>query len=90
MHPLVLAEVSRGGFVESIHMGSIAVVNAQGQLLHCAGDPHVRTFTRSTLKPFQAMPFVHGGGAAQLGFAMPELALMCGSHSGESLHIDVV
>jgi L-asparaginase II len=56
MHPAVLADVTRGGFAESVHMGSIAVVHTLGELLHCAGDPHVWTFTRSALKPFQAMP----------------------------------
>ncbi len=89
-HPLVLAEVTRGGFVESVHMGCIAVVNARDELLHYAGDPHVWTFTRSTLKPFQAIPLVHKGGAAHFGFAAPELALMCASHSGEPLHTDIV
>ncbi|MDQ9169040.1 asparaginase [Oxalobacteraceae bacterium R-40] len=90
MRPLALAEVTRGDFVESIHMGCVAVVNAQGELLYCAGDPHFWTFTRSTLKPFQAIPFVHAGGAAHFGFAAPELALMCASHSGEPVHADIV
>lgn len=90
MQSITLAEVRRGGFLESVHKGCIAVVNARGELLHYAGDPHFWTFTRSTLKPFQAIPFVHAGGPAHFGFSARELALMCASHSGEPVHTDIV
>ena len=46
-----LTVVTRGDAVESVHAGSVAVVDADGTLLYAAGDPHVRTFTRSALKP---------------------------------------
>ncbi len=48
--------------VESVHTGSVAVVDRRGQLLYSAGDPDTLTFTRSALKPLQALPFVAGGG----------------------------
>lgn len=85
-----LAEVTRGGQVESIHFGAVAVVNMHGELLYRAGDPHFLTFTRSTLKPFQALPFLRDGGLAHFGFGSRELALMCASHSGEAMHVDIV
>ncbi|MCK7493714.1 MAG: asparaginase [Comamonadaceae bacterium] len=47
-------------------------------------------FTRSTLKPFQALPFVLDQGQIRLGFGPPEIALMCGSHSGEERHVEAV
>lgn len=84
-----LAEVTRGGHVESIHFGSIAVVNAKGELVYAAGDPSFMTFTRSTIKPFQALPFMQGGGAAHYGFGRRELALLCASHSGEPMHTEL-
>ena len=90
MKPALLAEVTRGGWVESMHYGSVAVVNRHGQVLYQAGDPHFLTFTRSTLKPFQAMPFVAEQGLAQFRFGKQELALMCASHSGEPKHIQLV
>jgi L-asparaginase II len=90
MQAVALAEVKRGGFVESVHMGCVAVADARGELLYCAGDPHFWTFTRSTLKPFQAIPFVHAGGAEYFGFSSRELALMCASHSGEPVHTERV
>jgi L-asparaginase II len=85
-----LVEVTRGNDVESIHFGSVAVVNTRGDLLYQAGDPDFLTFTRSTLKPFQAAPFLRAGGPARFGFTTREVALLCASHSGEAMHIEAV
>ncbi|HEY0847190.1 MAG TPA: asparaginase [Noviherbaspirillum sp.] len=85
-----LAEVTRGGEVESVHAGAVAVVNTNGELLYHAGDPHFPTFTRSTIKPFQALPFMCAGGPARFGFGNREMALMCASHSGEPVHVSTV
>jgi len=49
-----VSALPRGAAVESIHYGSIAVVDRQGRLLSAAGDPAFVTMTRSALKPFQA------------------------------------
>lgn len=85
-----LAVATRGGDIESVHYGSIAVVDARGRLIACAGDPHASTFTRSALKPLQALPFVRDGGPQRFGFSPPQVALMCASHSGEARHVDGV
>jgi L-asparaginase II len=85
-----LAVVTRGDGVDAVHYGSVAVVDRSGRLLHAAGDPEFPTMTRSTLKPFQAIPFVAAGGAERFGFAPPELALLCASHSGEPRHVEAV
>lgn len=90
MHFAPLAEVTRGDDVESVHFGAVAVVDANGTLVYQAGDPHFPTFTRSTIKPFQALPFLQDGGLAHFGFGSRELALMCASHSGEPMHIATV
>lgn len=73
--------------VESVHYGSVAVVDAAGALLWSVGDPGAFTFSRSTLKPFQALPFVEAGGIAHLGFDDSETAMLCASHSGEDMHV---
>ncbi|MCC6867750.1 MAG: asparaginase, partial [Burkholderiales bacterium] len=54
-----------------------------------AGDPLRTTFTRSTLKPFQALPFVAAGGIARFALTVPETALLCASHSGEPRHVEL-
>ena len=42
-----LAIVTRGGATESVHYGSVAVVDRDGNLLHRAGDVTAPIFTRS-------------------------------------------
>lgn len=82
-----LAEVLRGNAVESIHFGAVAVVDRSGRVVRCAGDPYTLTFTRSALKPLQALPFTAAGGVERFGFSPAQVALMCASHSGEPRHV---
>jgi L-asparaginase II len=85
-----LVETTRGGTTECVHYGSIAVTDAAGHLVAGAGDPESLNFTRSALKPLQAVPFVEDGGMERYRFGSHELALMCASHSGEAMHVGVV
>ncbi|MDB5793602.1 MAG: asparagine amidohydrolase [Massilia sp.] len=92
MHAVPLVATTRGypssGYVvENVHAGSIAVVDSAGRLIAWAGDPQYPTFTRSALKPFQALPFLLSNGPAKFGLAQDELALLCASHSGEEKHL---
>jgi L-asparaginase II len=82
-----LVEHTRGPMAEIVHAGAIAVVNAQGQLQAGVGDPHAMAFTRSTLKPFQALPFLQAGGVQHFGFSAAQTALLCASHNGEDMHV---
>ena len=85
-----LAEVVRGPAVESVHLGAVAVVDRGGRVLRATGDPYLLTYTRSALKPLQALPFAAGGGIERFGFSVPQVALMCASHSGEPRHVEAV
>jgi len=82
-----LAAVLRGDAVDSVHVGSVAVVDREGRLLYAAGDPGFLTMTRSSLKPFQAMPFAAADGIRRFDFSPPQVALLCASHSGEPRHV---
>jgi L-asparaginase II len=84
--PTVLAETTRGGIVESVHHGAIAVVDVAGNLVASAGDVERVFFYRSSAKPFQAIPVVESGAADRFGWTERELALCCASHSGEPHH----
>jgi L-asparaginase II len=79
----------RGGHPENIHHGSLAVVNAQGELLASVGDVDSPLFTRSSLKPFQAMPLI-ALAADRMGLDDADVALLCASHSGEPMHVERV
>jgi L-asparaginase II len=82
-----LIETSRGGTLECLHFGALAVADAEGRLVASAGDPHWLAFTRSTLKALQALPFVRAGGPQLFNFTRENVALMCASHSGEPMHV---
>lgn len=85
--PPVVVRFIRGDFVESVHRVHVAVVSSQGQPLAGAGDPDVRVFPRSALKPLFAETMV-GLGLAPDGDDL--LALVASSHSGEAMHVDGV
>ena len=85
-----LFETTRGEIVESVHYGSIAVVDSNGKLIASYGDPKAVTFLRSSAKPFQALPFVEHGGVEHFNFTLRELSLSCSSHVGSDLHVQTV
>jgi L-asparaginase II len=82
-----LIELLRGGTLECVHFGAVAVADAQGKLVASAADPQWISFSRSTLKALQALPFVEGGGPRAFGFSRENVAMMCASHSGEPMHV---
>ncbi|MFY3384970.1 asparaginase [Paracidovorax sp. MALMAid1276] len=85
-----LIESTRGDLAECQHWGAVAVTNRDGRVLARAGDPYAMAFTRSTIKAFQALPFMMAGGARALGWGAAELAMLCASHSGEPMHVQQV
>jgi L-asparaginase II len=82
-----LIQLSRGGLTECVHFGALAVVNARDELQAFVGKPHMMSFTRSTLKALQALPFMQAGGAQEFGLTQPEVAMLCASHNGEDMHV---
>ena len=82
----VLAEVTRGDVVESVHRGAVVVVDTEGSLVAWAGNVDHVTYFRSAAKPFQAIPVVESGAAEAFGFTERELALSCSSHDSTPDH----
>ncbi|MBI3676094.1 MAG: asparaginase [Proteobacteria bacterium] len=82
----VLVEVTRGERVESVHRGAIAIARADGRLAFALGDVETPVYSRSSLKPIQALPLVESGAADAFGLSDEEIALACASHSGEPMH----
>ena len=81
---MILAEVVRSSFVESVHHGSIVVLDADGRVVAEAGDVTGPSFPRSSNKPLQTVGMLRAG----LRTAEPaDLALISGSHFGEPFHV---
>ena len=85
--PPILARVTRGDRVESVHRGSVAVVDEDGCLLASAGLPRAGIYWRSAAKPFQAMALLDAGGERAFRLGSDEIALLCASHGGEPRHV---
>src|ERR1035437_976681 len=81
--PAHLATVRRGGALEAVVRGHIAVVDGTGTLLGGAGAPAAVTPRRSCVKPLQALPFIRRA-ADVLGASDEEIAVACASHGGRS------
>src|SRR3954447_1004650 len=85
----VLARVYRGPRVESEHRGSVAVLDSRGNRVAACGRAEGAVYTRSTAKPFQAIPLLLAGGEKAFRLGDAEIALMCASHGGEPRHVAV-
>src|SRR5687768_14873217 len=79
----VLAHVTRGGVVESVHRASVAVTASDGTVLHAWGSVDDPVFPRSSNKPLQSVAMVRAG----LTLPPHHLALASASHSGEPFHL---
>ena len=82
----VLAKVTRGDLVESLHLGHLMVLNADGSIYLSKGSPELPIYPRSAIKSLQAAAMLKAG----LKVEENELAIICASHSGAQNHIDLV
>ncbi len=85
-----LVRVERGGVEEAIHLGHLAVVDADGQVHASLGDPGHVAYFRSCAKPFQAIGSLSTGIAARYGLSAEHIAIMAASHNGEPRHVEIV
>jgi L-asparaginase II len=83
------AVVTRGHGIDAWHDAAIAVVDGRGHVTHARGDAHLITFTRSAIKPLQALPLCLTGTREALAIDDEELALAAASHDGGDLQRDV-
>jgi len=82
----VLAKVTRGDLVESLHLGHLVVLNTDGSTYLSKGSPELPIYPRSAIKSLQVAAMCKAG----LKVKLNELAIICASHSGSQNHIDLV
>lgn len=85
--PAPLVRVVRSGLEESVHVGHVAVCDADGRLLAGIGDPHRTVFARSSMKPLQASVSIRRMAAEP---SDDLVAVACGSHNAEPDHVRAV
>lgn len=81
-----VAEVIRGGWVESVHAGHAVIVDPDGSVVRSWGRPEDPVLLRSAAKPLL--------GAGMLGAGLDldgeHLAIAVSSHNGEPIHVRAV
>jgi len=82
-----LVRVVRSGLEESVHLGHVAVCDADGRLVAAVGDPHRLVFARSSMKPLQAAVSTR---RIRATLADDLVAVACGSHNAEPDHVRAV
>jgi L-asparaginase II len=87
MQSVPIADILRGGRVESHHNGAFVVADSAGKIVMSGGDPARAVFPRSAIKGMQALPLVVSGAADRFGLTGAELALACASHAGGPVHV---
>ena len=82
MADILMAEIMRGGAVESTHFGSGVLVSATGELQAVWGDAERQMFPRSAMKSLQTLTILTHG----TKLTDQQTALACASHHGETMH----
>jgi L-asparaginase II len=83
---VLLAQVTRNGWVESVHAGHAVIVDPAGGVVRAWGRPEDPILPRSSNKPLQAAGMLEAG----LELAGAQLAMAAASHSGEAFHLEMV
>ena len=86
----LLANVVRGGAIESQHFGHVAVVDRTGKLVLAFGDPQFVTYIRSAAKPFQAVPLYADAVPEVFELGDSDMAVVMSSHNGEERQVAAV
>ncbi len=84
--PLVVSLRGPQKCQETLHLGSIAVVDGDGNTVYQLGAPEERFPLRSTIKSIQLLPLLLDGLDSKYELTHADLAVMMSSHHGEEIH----
>lgn len=84
--PAPMAEIWRGDFLESLHLGHAVICDGSGQIIEAWGNPDQVILPRSSSKMIQGLPLITSGAADAAGLGTEHLALACASHQGAAIH----
>lgn len=80
-----VAVTSRSNVDESVHFGCVVGLDESGSVVLSVGNPGATIYPRSSTKPLQALAMVRAG----LSLPPEQLALVCSSHNGEPMHLEL-
>ena len=85
-NPEPLLRLKRGKTTETIHNGWICVLDNNQKVVFKKGNIQDPIFLRSVAKPIQALPIID----FNIQIHERALAVICGSHSGSSRHLNIL
>jgi L-asparaginase II len=86
MASAAIAELWRGGRLESLHHGHAVICGPGGDVVDAWGDPDRLIYPRSSCKMIQALPLMESGAGDAL--TDRQVAFACASHQGAAIHVD--
>ncbi|MDC3286882.1 asparaginase [Alphaproteobacteria bacterium] len=84
--------INRNGFKESFHEVDVVVCDSDGSVILGMGAAESVIFPRSAMKPLQSIALIEllNSSSDIPEFSEAEVALICASHNGETLHTEAV
>ena len=84
--------INRNGFKESFHEVDVVVCDSDGSVILGMGAVESVIFPRSAMKPLQSIALIEllNSSSDIPEFSEAEVALICASHNGETLHTEAV
>ena len=83
----IITFIIRGKQLESHHEAKCIIKDLQKNIIFSTKNNNDLIFPRSSIKIFQAIPFVFSGAINKFHLNSKQIALACSSHSGELFHI---
>lgn len=80
----------RGGHIENRHQVHACIMDKKARLVDSWGDVDQIICPRSSLKLIQTLPLIESGAAAKFNLSDKDIAVACGSHNGEGIHVKQV
>jgi len=78
---------TRSNITESVHTSKLLIVDNKNNIIISSGDDEDYIYPRSSIKVFQALPFIQTNAEKRFNLNRKSIALSCSSHRGEAFHI---
>ncbi len=85
---IISTKFTRANITESSHEVKILLSNLNGKVLYTTGNENDLIYPRSSVKIFQAIPFVNSQAIQYFNLNSKIVALACSSHRGENFHLE--
>ena len=87
---IIKTYITRGKIIESIHESKCVIKNYNFKTVFSTGNEKDLVYPRSSIKIFQAIPFIKSKAHEKYLLNKKQIAISCSSHCGEPEHLKVL